>query len=297
MHADQVHIDVHLARQLIGEQFPQWRDEPVAPVAGSGTVNAIFRIGSQLAGRFPLQGSDAAIAVAVLDAEASALAEFAAANPFSSPLPVAIGRPGSGYPLAWSVQTWVDGDIATPDGLAASEAFARDLAALIGALRRTDTRGRPFSGRGRGGELRDHDAWMAVCVRENASFVDAETLRAVWARFRELPPGGPDVMSHGDLTPPNLLVDNGRLTGVLDGGGFGPADPALDLVSAWHLLDTPARSVLRAAVASDDIEWRRGAAWAFEQAMGLVWYYRESNPQMSALGRSTLARILADPDL
>jgi len=28
--------------------------------------------------------------------------------------------------------------------------------------------------------------------------------------------------------------------------------------------------------------------------MGLVWYYRTSNPAMSALGRSTLRRIIDD---
>lgn len=36
----------------------------------------------------------------------------------------------------------------------------------------------------------------------------------------------------------NVVVENGRLVGVRDAGGFGPADPALDLVSAcprWML--------------------------------------------------------------
>jgi aminoglycoside phosphotransferase (APT) family kinase protein len=117
----------------------------------------------------------------------------------------------------------------------------------------------------------------------------------MWARFRELPAGGLDVMSHTDLIPANLLVDRGRLAGVLDGGGFQPADPALDLVVAWHLLDGPAREILRAELGCDDVEWQRGAAWAFEQAMGLAWYYRASLPSMSALGRRTLARMLADP--
>jgi hypothetical protein len=31
--------------------------------------------------------------------------------------------------------------------------------------------------------------------------------------------------------------------------------------------------------------------------MGLVWYYRRTNPTMSALGRSTLSRILDNPDI
>jgi hypothetical protein len=33
-------------------------------------------------------------------------------------------------------------------------------------------------------------------------------------------------------------------------------------------------------------------AWAFQQAMGLVWYYLDSNPPMSRWGRRTLDRIV-----
>jgi len=31
--------------------------------------------------------------------------------------------------------------------------------------------------------------------------------------------------------------------------------------------------------------------------MGLVWYYRESNPVMADLGRSTMNRLLADAEI
>ena len=101
-------------------------------------------------------------------------------------------------------------------------------------------------------------------------------------------------MSHGDLIPANLLVAEGRLTGVLDCGGFGPADPALDVIAGWHLLDDGPRAVFRAELASDDLEWERSKAWAFEQAIGATWYYVDTNPMMSRMGRMTLARILAN---
>jgi hypothetical protein len=39
---------------------------------------------------------------------------------------------------------------------------------------------------------------------------------------------------------------------------------------AWHLLETKPRQVLRERLASDDLEWQRSKAWAFEQAMGVV---------------------------
>lgn len=102
-------------------------------------------------------------------------------------------------------------------------------------------------------------------------------------------------MNHGDLVPGNLLVGDGKLIGVLDGGGFEPADPALDLVAAWHVLDTPRRGRLRAAIASSDLEWERGRAWAFVQAVGLVHYYEKSNLGMYALGMRTIREVLGGP--
>lgn len=101
-------------------------------------------------------------------------------------------------------------------------------------------------------------------------------------------------MNHCDLIPPNLLVANRRLTGVLDVGGLGAADPALDLVSARHLLDPQRRQLFKDHLSCDDAEWHRGRAWAFQQAVGAVWYYVDSNPTMSYGCRCTLERIVAD---
>jgi aminoglycoside phosphotransferase (APT) family kinase protein len=296
MHSDQLHIDASIARRLIDDQFPRWQHLPVDEVATDGTVNAIFRIGSELSARFPLRGDDPVETRSLLEAEARASAECASCSPVAAPLPIALGSPGHGYPLPWAVQTWLPGEVASATALADSPAFAEDLAELIRAFRRADTRGRRFSGAGRGGSLPNHDEWMSTCFRQSEELLDVGRLRRLWAELRELPDGDQDVMSHGDLIPANLLVQDGRLVGVLDGGGFGPADPSLDLVAGWHLLGSDAREVLRQSLGSGRVEWLRGTAWAFVQAMGVVWYYRESNPRMGAMGRSTLARIVADFD-
>lgn len=292
MHSDEVHVDEWTVRQLLDEQFPQWRARPVVKVQTMGTVNTIFRIGSDLAARFPLVAQDPDQARLRLIAEANAAREFAAASTVPTTEPVALGEPGEGYPLPWSVQTWLPGHDATVEDPAASIEFASDLAALIASLRCVDTRGRHFDGDGRGGRLQDHDEWLEVCFRECEGLLDVPRMRAIWADLRTLPEVDADVMSHRDLTPPNVLVREGRLVGILDGGGFGAADPALDLVAAWHLLDGEPRDVLRTALGCSDVQWRRGMAWAFEQAMGLVWYYVESNPPMSRWGRRTLDRIV-----
>ncbi|TQM02889.1 aminoglycoside phosphotransferase family protein [Pseudonocardia kunmingensis] len=293
MHADQLEVPPELVRALLDEQFPEWAGLPVTAVAAEGTVNAMFRVGDRFAARFPLQARDGDAVARGLRAEADAARELAAHTRFPVPEPVALGRPGHGYPLPWSVQTWLPGATATQEDPGASEAFAHDLAELIADVRGIDTRGRTFSGHARGGELRTHDEWMQTCFRHSEGLLDVPRLRRLWVRLRELPRTPPDAMTHGDLIPGNVLVSRGRLAGVIDVGGLAAADPALDLVAAWHLLDAGPRELLRADLGCDDLEWERGAAWAFAQAMGLVWYYAESNPVMSRLGRRTLERILA----
>jgi aminoglycoside phosphotransferase (APT) family kinase protein len=291
MHRDQLAVEVDTVRRLVDGQFPQWRALPVRRIPAAGTVNAIFRLGEDLAARFPLRPQEERRVRAWLRAEAAAMREFAEVSPVPAPRPVAIGEPGGGYPLPWSVQTWLPGTDATAEDPSASTGFAQDLAMLIARLRNASTRGRRFRGQGRGGHLPDHDEWMETCFTESAGLLDVPRLRAMWAGLRALPEVDADVMCHGDLIPPNVLVRGGRLAGVLDTGGFAAADPALDLVSAWHLLDDDPRAVLREGLGCGDVQWRRGMAWAFQQAMGLVWYYAQSNPTMSRCGRRTLQRL------
>ena len=287
MHPGQLDVAPETVRRLVARQFPQWRELPLRAVPTQGTVNALFRLGDDLVARLPL----VAATREQLEAEAAAAAELHGRTRFATPEPVAIGEPGPGYPMPWSVQTWLPGAVATPDGQ--SEAFAHDLAEFIEGVRAIDTRGRTFAGDNRGGHLPDHDAWMETCLERSEGLLDVPPLRRLWAALRELPREDGDLMTHGDLIPGNLLVDGGRLTGVIDVGSLGPADPALDLVAAWHLLEPGPREAFRADLRCGDLEWARGAAWAFEQAMGVAWYYVETNPAMSHMGRRTLERLTA----
>ena len=294
MHADQIVIPPQTVRELIRDQFPGWSDLAVRAIASQGTVNAVFRVGEALAARFPLQSTDVEATRRRLENEAQAARELSGRTRFPTPEPVAFGEPGRGYPLPWSVQTWIPGEIANPRDSAGSVEFADDLAEFIRDVRAIDTRGRSFGGGGRGGELTAHDTWMETCFERSEGLLDVPRLRRMWAALRQLPRASADTMTHGDLIPGNILVAQGRLAGVLDVGGLGPADCALDLVCAWHLLEAGPRRHLRDALACDDVEWQRGKAWAFEQAMGAVWYYRETNPAMSDMGRVTLERLLSD---
>lgn len=294
MHQDQLPISAEQVAALIVDQLPHLAGQQIVRVLSPGTVNAIFRIGPHYAARFPLRPEPLEQALRTLQSEADAASEFASISPFPAPTPVSIGAPGHGYPLPWSVQTWIDGDIGSPTLCATSTDFARDLAALLADLRDADTRGRSFCGSNRGGDLQAHDRWVHHCIERSQQLYDRGTLTQMWTQFRQLPREDPDVMTHGDLIPGNVLVRNQRLVGVLDTGGFMAADPALDLVSAWHFLDAGPRDTLRRTLGVGDLQWERGKAWAFEQALGLVWYYVETNQPAAQLGASTLNRLLTD---
>src|SRR3569833_768297 len=220
MHPDQRHVDARTVRQLVEVQFPQWRGLPVTELRTPGTVNAIFRIGHDLAARFPLVGHDPAQARASLVAEAEAARELADAATEPTPEPKTNKEPNTNKPQPRSNQTWLSGHDATVEDPAGSNAFAHDLAELIAGIRADDTRGRRFDGVGRGGHLPDHDEWLETCFRQSEDLLDVPLLRRIWAELRTLPVVDEDAMCHRDLIPPTVLVKDGRLVGVLDGGGF-----------------------------------------------------------------------------
>ncbi len=293
MHDDEVTIGEDQVGALVAEQLPSLAGLDVTRVEGGGTVNTIFRIGEEVVARFPRRAGEPSRVRYRLGREAAAAAEFRQVCSVPAPEPLHTGHPGHGYPLPWSAQTWVRGSTATPISCQHSTALADDLIGLLQELRAADIGGRRFHGEGRGGSLRDHDAWVEECIRRSEGLVDTAAMGAAWARFRRLPATDADIMCHGDLIPSNVLVSGGRLRGVLDTGGYGPADPALDLVAGWHLLADGPRERLRRGLECSDLQWERGRAWAFEQAAGAYWYYQDTNSVMAEMGRTTLARILS----
>jgi aminoglycoside phosphotransferase (APT) family kinase protein len=292
MHTDQIDIPISTVQRLVRDQFPAWAEFIITKQEVSGTVNSIFRIGEHLVGRFPLKAENVAAVTDRIRAEHEAALRIARASPVAVPMMLGLGRPGHGYPLPWSVHTWLPGTTATSTSVATSTAFARDLAELVSALRQADRVANRNLGH-RGQSLVLHDDWVSTSLRRSRGLLNTGLLADLWTRYRELPAAAEHAMSHTDLIPANVLTQGERLTGVLDVGAFGPADPAVDLVPAWHLLASGPRAGLRGLVDIDDSEWERGKAWAFEQALGALWYYLDSNPAMRELGTWTLLRIVA----
>lgn len=294
MHPGQLVVTVQMVERLVREQFPAWAGSPVSAVRSHGTVNALFRIGNEFVARLPLVPGDAERKRRALEEEAEAARRLRAVSPYPTPEPVAIGSESEEYPLPWAVYRWLPGTISSEAGVAGSVAFAQDLAEFVLALRGLPTEGRTFAGSGRGGRLLDHDEDVLDGLERSRGMIDVDAVIDLWTNLRTTPRTEPDTWTHGDLMPGNLLAADGRLTGIVDVGQFGPADPALDLQPAWNFFTPEARAAFRTALACSDDEWRRGMAWSLAQATGCLWYYRETNPVMSQTAHHTLTALLTD---
>jgi aminoglycoside phosphotransferase (APT) family kinase protein len=53
MHSTEVDTDVSLVTRLLAAQFPHWANLPIELVHSSGTGNAIYRLGDDMAVRLP----------------------------------------------------------------------------------------------------------------------------------------------------------------------------------------------------------------------------------------------------
>lgn len=285
MHVDELDLDEALVRRLLAEQFPEWAGLPVRRVVPDGTVNAIFRLGDELAVRLARREGPTEPG----GRELEWLPRLAPLLPVEVPVPVAQGRPSTEYPWFWEVHTWVDGETVPVEELDALQA-ARDLAAFVAVLQRVDPAGAPP---GRGIPLAERDEGVRSWLER---FGGDPAVTAVWERALAAPAwDGPPVWHHGDLDVRNWLVRDGRITGVIDWGEMGVGDPACEVMVAWKLHSAAARDAFRAALPTDDATWERARGWVVSQAVAALAYYTpENNPALYHEAERWLELVLSE---
>jgi len=298
MHPDEVPTSVDLARHLIATQFPDWADLPMERVESGGTVNAIYRLGDQRSVRLPLQRSGAL----QLEKERDWLPRIGPQLPISAPIPIAHGDPTDQFPFNWAIYPWLPGAPIEPGALHGSSDratdAARDLARFIRALQAIDPTGGPGPGPhnfGRGVPIAARDQETRAAIAASEGLADTAAVTTAWTEDSAAPTHrGSPVWVHGDLHLANLLAADGRLSAVIDWGGLGVGDPAVDLLPAWHLFSGESRDTFRTALAVDDATWTRGRAWALSVAIIALPYFIESNPTMVRFAHTMLDAVLAD---
>jgi aminoglycoside phosphotransferase (APT) family kinase protein len=287
-HADEVEIGVALVRRLLREQFPEWAELPLRPVPESGTVNALYRLGDELAVRIPRNRptlwSD-------LDDEFTWLPRLAPLLPVRVPVPVARGHPTDEYPHEWGIFEWLAG--ANPKPGDVPESLAEEVADFLRTLHAVDLPGGPESVRG--SELARFDEVTRENLRALEGELDTKAAEELWDEALAVPAWPHSrVWIHADVMPGNLLLHEARLGAVIDWGGSGMGDPAVDLMVAWNVLDAHGRRRFREAVGYDPDTWARGRGWALWTGLGAQPYYRETFPEFAANGRRTVLEVLGE---
>lgn len=293
LHADEVDTDEELVRRLLAAQFPQWAALPIERFHHAGTDNAIYRVGEELSVSLPR----IARAAGQIDKEREWLPRLAPHLPVAVTVQLARGEPGEGYPLHWGVYPWLRGRNASLETVASGTQFATELAAFMRALQAIDAPGAPvpnWKNFGRGAPLATRDDATRTAIEQASDMIDAPACTAAWAEAVHAPAhAGAPPLIHGDLSFGNLLAAGGKLSAVIDWGGFGAGDPACDLMVAWTLLDTPSRARLRAELDVDDATWARGRGWALSVSLIQLPYYRDTNPGIIRTGLRTIGEVLA----
>jgi len=264
-------------------------------LAGGGWDNTLYRLGEHLAVRLPRR----AAAASLIEHEQRWVPELAPRLPLPIPVPLRVGRPGRGFPWPWSVTPWLAGHPATCAPLHDTTLAAVELGAFLSAFHRPAPQDAPANP-WRGVPLVDRTETVLGRVEQLDGTLGAALL-GLWSRAVKAPRwSGSPAWIHGDLHPGNLLVDAGRITGVIDFGDLTAGDPATDLSIAWTLLPRAARSTFRETAGGasgpiDDDTWLRARAWAL--LFGVIFLTTSpEDGQMGALGRATIDAVLADGD-
>ncbi|PBC03129.1 aminoglycoside phosphotransferase family protein [Mesorhizobium sp. WSM3860] len=292
MHTPKIDIDTDLVRRLVDAQFPEWRHLPVKPVAFGGWDNRTFHLGDAMTVRLP---SAAPYALQV-EKEHRWLPKLAPLLPLPIPEPLAMGEPAASYPWHWSIYRWIEGETAKTGRIADLRGFAVSVAEFLVALKRIDPTAGPAPGQHdfyRGGPLAVYDGEARQAIAALEGRIDTQAATAVWEAALAAGWHGSPVWFHGDVASGNLLVEDGRLSAVIDFGTSGVGDPSCDLAIAWTLFEGESRQAFRARIAVDDATWTRGRGWTLWKALITVAGH-DANQAEFGRQRRVIDEVLAD---
>lgn len=288
-----IEIDTTLVRRLVATQFPQWKDLPIQPVALSGWDNRTFHLGKHMLVRMP----SAAEYAFQVEKEQKWLPRLAPFLPLQIPVPLARGEPAHGYPWKWSIYRWLEGTTAAFTSITNLPAFAATLAQFLIALQRIDAADGPLPGPHsfyRGGALTTYDAETCRAIAALKGKIDVEAATSVWKMALATNWQSSPVWVHGDISTGNLLVQEGRLSAVIDFGQMVIGDPACDLAITWTLFRGESREIFQNMLPLDAGTWARGRAWTLWKALITAAGFTNPNNAESANCWRILDEVLAD---
>lgn len=261
-----INIDVHLAKKLVVDQFPQWKNLPIYQVEPGGWDNRSFRLGNSMLIRLP---SDKKYANQVIK-EQKWLPKLKPLLPVQIPSPLALGSPTTEFPYFWSIYNWIDGKPLEPSLNIDFRQLAKDLACFLIRLQNIDAFSGPSYGPEnfyRGGPISHYHSDLVEALILLKDKVETSKALKMFERAMKTKWTQKSLWIHGDISCSNLLVKGSKLHAVIDFGQLGEGDPACDLAIAWTIFNKKERSFFQNCFSYDQTVWQRAQAWALWKAM------------------------------
>ena len=223
------------------------------------------------------------------------LPQLAPLLPSAIPVPERIGEPSEAFPWPFFGARMLPGVELADAPETDREALAVELARFLRTLHRDEAvqavgRALPENW------TRRADMEVRVpYVLDKLAELDAlwhapEHVRALIEDARSLPPPEPKAVCHGDLHFRHVLVEDGRMSGVIDWIDLCRGEPALDLQIVWSVLPPDARPAFFAEYGDVDEETLlRARVIAFHLGAALLDYGHHEG--MPALEREALAAL------
>lgn len=286
----EISVDENLVADLIAAQCPQHAGEEIS-LLDSGWDNTLYRVGRSLIARLPRRE----VAVQLLEHERDWLPLIASRLDIATPAAVFAGEPSSRFPYPWLIVPWIEGQSANLSPPASSE--VERLAGILRSLHQpapSDAPINPF----RAVPLAERTPSFEDRLMQLAEHFEAETLETLRVAFQAstlTPPPDQKVWIHGDLHARNVLVQNGRLSGIIDWGDLTAGDPATDLAGVWSLFASAndRRRFWTTYAASPDLI-TRARGWAILVGSTLLLTGLQDHPEHEQMGRAILDRVTRD---
>lgn len=288
-------ITLPLVQQLIREQFPDFSMLTIQPVKVQGHDNRTFRLGNDMLIRLP---TEEAYALKVTK-EQALLPQLAPHLTVTIPMPLKLGRPSDAYPFHFSIYQWTDGQSANQvkTDQQSKQHLALGLASFLKELQSIDTtNGLPPGQHNwwRGDHVSVYDQQTRSQIAELKDSIDSHRALALWEKALSSRWSKTPVWIHGDFASGNILIKDGKLSGIIDFGGIGIGDPACDLVILWTFLEGKSREVFRRSIGLDTDTWTRARGWALWKATFELCQRNDKNDQASMTQQRIINDVLDD---
>jgi aminoglycoside phosphotransferase (APT) family kinase protein len=230
-------VDEPLARRLL-QQFPELETQTLRAL-GYGWDYTIWVVDERYAFRFPRRE----MVVAGTEREIAILPKLAPLLPLPIPEPLFVGCPTDEYSWPFFGSPFLPGRELTylDDGERLDVAL--ELAAFLRVLHAADSQEPlPLDVNGRA-DMSTRVPLARKTIEEISAIWRAPpSVETILDEAERLPPAELTAVVHGDLHFRQVLVDERRVTGVIDWVDVCRSDPAIDLSMLWSFLDPSHRT-------------------------------------------------------